>query len=177
MKNFQQNLLIVLALSLCGLCVYQWYSQTIERTQIDGLNRLLYQKSVAIQEYTNSIAAMNSQIAQMDAHLTELKANVKTNEQLIASQRVELNRLQFDNQGLTNTVAEYKKAVETLEAKMREVGEGVKKQNKAIEKLVAQRDDLAKKYNEEVADRNAVVQKYNDLVAQVEKMQKAPTKQ
>ena len=28
MKNFQQNLLIVLALGLCGLCVYQWYGQT-----------------------------------------------------------------------------------------------------------------------------------------------------
>jgi chromosome segregation ATPase len=177
MKNFQQNLLIVLALSLCGLCVYQWYSQTIERTQIEDLNKLLYQKSAAIQDYTNSIVTMNSQIAQMDARLTELKATVKTNEQVIASQKLEINGLRFDNQGLTNSVAEYKTAVEALEARLKEVGEGVKKQNEAIEKLVAQRDELAKKYNDEVADRNAVVAKYNDLVAQVEKMQKGAAKQ
>jgi chromosome segregation ATPase len=177
MKNLQQNLLIVLALSLCGLCVYQWYSQTIERTQIEGLNRLLYQKAALIQDYTNSIATMSGQIAQMDGHITDLKASVKTNELLIASQRVEINRLQFDNQGLTNTVAEYKQAVDTLEAKLKEISEGVKKQNEAIEKLVTQRDDLAKKYNDEVADRNAVVAKYNDLVAQVEKMQKSSGKQ
>jgi len=176
-KNFQQNLLIALALGLCGLCVFQWYSQTIERTQVDGLNKLLYQKMAAIQDYTNSIAAMTSQIGQMDARITELKAGVKTNEQLVASQKLEINRLQFENQGLTNTVAEYKTAVDTLQAKLKEIGENVKKQNEIVEKLVAQRDELAKKYNDEVADRNAVVQKYNDLVAQVEKMQKGPAKQ
>src|SRR5271154_5303016 len=100
MKNFQQNLLIALALGLCGLCVYQWYSQTVERTQIEGLNRLLYQRASAIQDYTNSIATMNSQIAQMDGRITELKASVKTNEQMVVSQRRELNQLQFDNAGL-----------------------------------------------------------------------------
>ncbi len=42
MKNFQINLFIVLALGLCGLCTWQWYEQTVQRTEIqtpqpDGL--------------------------------------------------------------------------------------------------------------------------------------------
>ena len=49
MKSCQQNLLAVLALSLCLLCVYQWYVQTIERNQVEDLNRLLNQKSAAAQ--------------------------------------------------------------------------------------------------------------------------------
>ena len=39
MKNFQQNLLIALALGLCAMCVYQWHGQTVQRAQIENLNR------------------------------------------------------------------------------------------------------------------------------------------
>jgi len=34
MKNLQQNLLILLAMALCGLCVYQWHVQTLQRDEI-----------------------------------------------------------------------------------------------------------------------------------------------
>ena len=46
MKNFQQNLLIILALALCGLCAWQWYEQTIQRDEIGTLNGIVYQKNV-----------------------------------------------------------------------------------------------------------------------------------
>ena len=65
MKNVHQNLLIVLALGLCCLCVYQWYSQTLQRNQIGSLNQLLYEQSTAIQGYTNSIKTMDRQFAQV----------------------------------------------------------------------------------------------------------------
>ena len=70
MKNFQQNLLILVALSLCGLCVYQWYGQTLQRNEIQKLEQMVYEKSAAIQGYTNSIRTMDRQIAQMDARIT-----------------------------------------------------------------------------------------------------------
>ena len=73
MKNFHQNLLIVLALSLCGLCVYQWYDQTLQRNRLENLNHLLADKSTAIQGYTNSLDNLNHEVAQMDARITELK--------------------------------------------------------------------------------------------------------
>ena len=59
MKNFQQNLLIVLALALCGLCAFQWYVQTVQRNEITTLNGMVYEKNVAIQSATNSIATLN----------------------------------------------------------------------------------------------------------------------
>src|SRR5437879_3428720 len=115
MKTFQQNLLIVLAFSLCALCAYQWYGQTLQRKEIASINQLLYDKSAAIQGYTNSVKTMDRQIAQMDGRITELKEIAKTNDQLVLSQKRDLSRLQATNTGLTNQITEYKKAVEMLE--------------------------------------------------------------
>ena len=173
MKNFQQNLLIVLALALCGLCAFQWYEQTLQRNEITTMNGMLYEKNVAIQDATNSIATLNHQIVQMDARITEIKAAAATNEQLIVSQRVELAHLQFNNASLTNEIAQYKNAVDTLTAKLKDAYADVEQQNAAITNLVAQRDDFVKKFNDEVKDRNDVVAKYNELANQVQKQQNA----
>ena len=177
MKNLQRNLLIIGALSLCGLCVYQWYGQTLQRNEIQTLDQLVYEKSSAIQGYTNSIRTMDRQIAEMDARITELKMQVKTNAELVIAQKRDMNQLQIDSEGLTNELTQYKGAVTNLQAKLKEAYEGIQKQNQAMKELVAQRDEFVKKFNDEVKDRNEIVNKYNDLVRQVEKNQAASTKQ
>ena len=171
MRNFQQNLLIIVALSLCGLCVYQWYGQTLQRHDIQKLEQTVYDQSAAIQGYTNSIQTMDRQIAQMDARITELKAGAKANADFVMTQRRAINRLQATADGLTNQVAAYKSAVESLQGKLKEAYGGIQKQNEAMKELVAQRDEFVKKYNDEVKDRNDIVNKYNDLVSQVAKTQ------
>ena len=171
MKNFQQNLLVVLAIGLCGLCAYQWYSQTIQRTEVQKLNQLNYDKSVAIRDYTNSIATLNHQVTQMDASLTELRNSARTNAETIATQKRELERLQIVNEGLTNEIAQYKDAVGILTNKLAEAYAGIEKQNAAIKDLVAKRDEFVQKYNDEVKDRNNIVSNYNALAAEVRKLQ------
>jgi chromosome segregation ATPase len=169
MKNFHQNLLILLALCLCGLCVWQWYGQTVQRGRIENLNHLLGEKSLAIQGYTNSIETLNHQIAQMDGRITELKTAAATHDQVTLAQQRELRRLQLTTETLTNEIAQYTNAVTTLETKLQDLAEGVKKQNAAIAELTTQRDDFIKKLNDSIQDRNAIVAKYNDLVKQVDK--------
>ena len=171
MKNFQQNLLIVLALALCGLCIYQWHDQTVQRDEIQTLDQRVYDRDAAIQGYTNSIATLNHQVNQMDASLTEMKATAATNEQLVVSQKAQIVQLQFDNENFTNEIAQYKDAVDALESKLKDAYAGIEKQNESITNLVAQRDEFVKKFNDEVKDRNDVVTKYNDLVNQVQKQQ------
>src|SRR5258705_8157170 len=142
MKNFQQILLIGLALALCGLCAVQWYEQTIQRSEITTLNGLAYDKNVAIRAATNSIAALNHQAEQLDASLTEIKAVAVTNEQLVAVQKVEITRMQFNSANLTNEIAQYQAAVDTLQSKLKESYAGISQQNEIITNLVAQRDDV-----------------------------------
>ncbi|HXR47927.1 MAG TPA: hypothetical protein VN784_10865 [Candidatus Limnocylindrales bacterium] len=171
MKNFQVNLFIVLALCLCGLCAWQWYEQTVQRTTIQSLNRMVYDRDAAIQNYTNSIGTLNHQVNQMDASLTEMKATAATNEQLIISQKAQIEQLQFANENATNEIAQYKAGVDALESKLKEAYAGIDRQNVAISNLVTQRNDLVQKYNDEVKDRNEVVAKYNELAKQMEKQQ------
>ena len=171
MKNFQQNLLIGLALALCGLCAWQWYVQTVQREEITTQNGMIYERNVAIQDATNSVATLNHKVAEMDARIAEIKAAAATNEQLVASQHVELTHLQFANAGLTNEIVQYQAAVDTLTAKLKDAYAGIAQQNATITNLVSQRDEFVKKFNDEVKDRNEVVAKYNDLVNQMQKQQ------
>jgi chromosome segregation ATPase len=171
MKNFQQNLLVVLAAALCLLCAWQWYGQTLQRNQIQGLNQLVYEKSAAIQGYTNSLSTLDHQVAQMDARIAELKGMIKTNDLLILNQKRELSRLEFVNAALTNEIIDYTNAVATMQAKLKEAYDGVKKQNDTIKDLVAQRDELVQKLNDSVKGRNDVVNKYNELADRFQKLQ------
>jgi len=165
------------ALSLCGLCVYQWYGQTLQRNEIQKLDQMVYELSAAIQGHTNSIRTMDRQIADMDARITQLKAEVRTNADLVIAQKRDINQLQINSEGLTNVITEYKGAVTNLQTKLKDAYEGIQKQNETMKELVAQRDEFIKKFNDEVKDRNEVVNKYNELVRQVEKNQAASTKQ
>jgi chromosome segregation ATPase len=176
MKNFQVNLFILLALGLCGLCARQWYEQTVQRDEIQTLNQMVYDRNAAIQGYTNSIATLNHQVNQMDASLAEIKAAAATNDQIIISQKAEIAQLQFANNNFTNEIAQYKTAVDALEAKLTDAYAGIGKQNEAITNLVAQRNDLVQKYNDEVKDRNDVVEKYNELAKQIQSAAKSPDK-
>ncbi len=171
MKNFQQNMLIVLALGLCALCAWQWYGQTLQRDRIESLNQHLYERDKDIQGYTNSIATMNQQIAEMDSRLTQLRATAQASEQLVVNQKRDLSRLGLENEMLTNQVAQYTNALSKLEGKLNEAYDGIKKQNAAIKELTAQRDDFVQKLNDSIKGRNDIVNKYNDLAKQFEKLQ------
>jgi len=177
MKNFHQNLLVVLALGLCGLCVYQWYVQGVQRGQIERLNQFVYEKSAAIQGYTNSIRTLDQRVAQMDDQVAQLKASARTNQDLLVAQRRELNQLAASNDGLTNKLAQYKDAVASLEAKLKDAYAGIEKQNAALKELAAQRDEFVQKLNDSVRDRNQIANKYNELAKQVENTQAASPKQ
>jgi uncharacterized coiled-coil DUF342 family protein len=173
MKNLQQNLLIALALGLCGLCAWQWYFQTIQRDRIDKLDQMVYKQSAEIQGYTNSIASMEAEIAGQQAGITELKQTLASNHNVIIEQGRENLRLQISVDTLTNEIVQYQSLTNLLAGKLKEAYDGIKKQNEAISNLVAERDEFIGKYNDSVKSRNEVVEKYNDLVQQFKKLQDA----
>lgn len=171
MKNFQQNLLIILALALCLLCVWQWYGQTMQRNQIGGLNQLLSQKLAAIQDYTNSIHTLDGQVLQLNARITELKENIKKDSETALQQTRAVNALEVTNRALNLEITEYKSGVEKLDQKIKEAYDGIEKQNDVIKTLTTQRDELVQKLNDNVKDRNNIVTKYNELADRYQKLQ------
>lgn len=177
MKNFQRSLFVVIAVALCGLCIYQWQIQTEQRAQIQRLNDDVYQRLVAVQGYTNSIKTLDAQVAQMQSQIKDLEQTANSKGQMVVEQKRDIFELKAAERSYTNQIAEYKQAVSDLQSKLKEAYDGIKKQNAAVKELVQQRDALLKKVNDSIADRNNVVDKYNDLVQKVEKMQATQQKQ
>jgi predicted RNase H-like nuclease (RuvC/YqgF family) len=171
MKNFQQNLLVILAICLCALCAYQWYGQTHERNAIQQLNQMVYDQSVNIRDYTNSIATLNHQVLQLDTSVTDLRNTARTNDEKIAAQGRQLEELQVTNEVLTNEIGQYQDAVGTLTNRLADAYAGIEKQNVALKELAAQRDQFVQKFNDEVKDRNNIVSNYNALATEVKKME------
>jgi chromosome segregation ATPase len=168
MKNFQQNLLVILALALCGLCAWQWYAQTVQRKTIGDLNQMVFDRNASIENYTNSIASLNSRVDEMDERIAGLKITVATNEQMVVSQKAQIEELQFDSDNFSNEVMQYKAAVNTLESRLKDANDGIDRQNETISKLLSQRNDLVLKYDELATNRNDIVAKYNEMVKQAE---------
>jgi chromosome segregation ATPase len=171
MKNFQQNLLILLAFGLCGLCAWQWYAQTVQRESIQDLNKMVYDRNAAIQGYTNSIATLNAKVNDLDVRVIGLKATVASNEQVMVSQKAQITQLQFEHDNDTNEIAQYQAAVNTLNSRLKDAYADLEKQNETITNLLLQRDDLVQKYDSLATNRNDIVIKYNALVKQVESQQ------
>ncbi|HEY1789849.1 MAG TPA: hypothetical protein VGJ73_17000 [Verrucomicrobiae bacterium] len=171
MKNFQQNLLVVLALGLCALCAWQWYAQTIQRDTIQDLNKMVYDRNAAIQGDTNSIATLNAKVSNLDVRMTALKANLASSEQVMVSQKAQITQLQFEHENDTNEIAQYKVAVDTLDSRLKDAYASLEKQNETITNLLSERDDLVQKYDSLATNRNDIVLKYNALVKQVESEQ------
>jgi len=164
MKNPLQTLLIVFALSLCGLCAWQWYGQVLRQKRWNDLAQTNYDQTVAIQGYTNSLHVMDHQIAQMDARMTELRDTLASNNATIFGLRQENNRL-------TGSIDQYSNAVALLEARLKQANDSIRRQNDAIKSLVQERDEFVNRLNQSIKERNDIVVKYNALVKQVEQMQ------
>jgi chromosome segregation ATPase len=177
MKQFQQRLLILLAIGLCGLCARQWYVQSMQHVEIVRLENGVAEKNGALLNASNTLKTADHQVMRMDAEISGLSATIKTNVQLIAAQNRELKELQAAHDALSSRVDEYKKVVAALEIKLKDSYDGIKKQNEAVQQLVTQRDDFVARYNASIKERNEIVAKYNDLAKEIEKHQPAAASQ
>jgi chromosome segregation ATPase len=168
MKNFQQNLLMALALALCGLCAGQWYFQTVQRGRLEAQNKIIAERDKAIQGDTNSLDKQNHQIARMEHDLAGLSAAldlaVKTNREANLEQRREIARLGANNDTLLSDIAQYTNAVATLQSNLDAAYEGIKTQNTNLELLVADRDKWVGMYTNMVITNNHIISQYNDLM-------------
>jgi chromosome segregation ATPase len=171
MKNFLQNLLIVLALGLCALCAWQWYIQTRLHVEGEALQQTVFKQAAAIQDYTNSISNMEAEISGLSTRVNELKQAAVSNNLVALEQKHEILRLRTSSEMMSNEIVQYKDVVDKLEAKLKEASEGIVKQNDAIKQLAAERDAAIQKYNDSMKERNALAEKYNDLVERFNKLQ------
>jgi len=166
MKNLQRNLFILIAVALCGLCVYQWNQQAVQLQTIERQNQLIYSKSADIQGYTNSIKTRDDEINQLQTRLAGLKQAAVSNQQWAIDEKREVARLQSSGDILSNQIVDYKAVVDGLTNKLTQAYDGEKE-------LAAQRDEFVKKLNDSIKSQNDLTAKYNELVDRFNKLHAA----
>lgn len=165
------NLLIVLALGLCALCVYQWWRETETRQSIQGLYNTQFTLESEIQQHTNRIHNMDLRIAELVNDVTRFQGIVRTNETTIIQLRTEINGLEDTNQWLNAQLEVYTNAFSQATNQLSEAYDNIKKQNELIQQVVSERDEFVTRLNQSIEERNQVVAQYNELVGKVEQIQ------
>ena len=164
MKKFQENLLIVIALTLCGLCIWQWIREAGLRKETESLSKELYAKKEIIQTLEGQLKRSEADVLRLDKLKTDLTETIKTNRAEILSLTKLSEKLEREVETQKAQLDVYKDALEKANANITKQNEDIKKQNEMLKELAAERNANVEKYNQ-------VVTQYNDLVKQFEKYQ------
>ncbi|MSU57184.1 MAG: hypothetical protein EXS35_03205 [Pedosphaera sp.] len=165
MKNPLQTLLIVLALSLCALCVYQWHVEAGLRTNIQKREDVQHDLKESIQALQADVKRNNEEIKRLDGLKNELTETVKSNKTQIAKMMKDLEKGDLEVEKGLKIIEAHKAALAQANEAIKKQNEDVKKQNEDMKKLSDDRNEAVVKYNKLITEFNELAQKWNDAQA------------
>ena len=161
MKNFLQNLLIFLALCLCGLVAFQWVRETDLRKRLQGLTDVVHDKSEAILNLEASVRRGRDEIQRLDGQRKQLEQTVKSNDVRIAYLSTELEKATNDLRKTEKQMLVFKDAYQRTSENLTNANQAILEQNERMKKLAEEGNEVVKKYNKLSADYNELVNKWN----------------
>jgi chromosome segregation ATPase len=173
MKSFLQSLLVILALSLCGMISFQWVRETHMRKRVQELTDTVHDKAEAIQNLQTEVRRDEDEIKRLDGLKNQFKEQVKSNEVEIAASIRKIHKAEGEIEELHTKVEEYQNVVREANANVLRANENIQKQKETIEglrKVAEDRNELAVRLNKMATDYKALVEKWNQ---QQEELQKA----
>jgi len=111
MKKFLENLLIVMALALCGLLAFQWVREAHLRAKIQELTQTVDDKSAIITDLQANLKKSEAESARLEVDKTELKGTIETNRQEIVTLKKSADRLEKDVEAKARQIDAYKEAM------------------------------------------------------------------
>lgn len=175
MKRALITLLVLILLSLCGICVFQWQREFRLRATIDHLSNLLIEENklrVAaedkVEQYGREIERLNNLRKEIEVRLLDATEQVKllTEDQSARGYSIAVLMNEAIRSG--NELEAYKRIAGQGSDALKKHNDTVAEQNSAIEKaniqlkqLVRERDEAITKLNARTQEFNELVQKYN----------------
>ena len=161
MKNSLQNLLILLALCLCGLVAFQWVRETDLRKDVQSLTDTVHDKMEAIQNLQGTVKHDEAEIQRLEGLRNELNALAKTNAAQIAGLTKDLEKATNALDRSEKQIEVYKDALQKANENILKQNEDIKTQNEELKKLAEERNEVVKKFNKMATDYNELVNKWN----------------
>lgn len=157
MKNLLQNLLIFLALCLCGMLAFQWLRETGLRKDKQELTDREHDALVTITNLQASLRADQAEIKRLDGLKNQFMELVTSNQTQIAHLNERLDRLAVQKERASAEAAAYSNALQVANS-------NITRQNEDIRQLNQRLKDLADLHNDSVREYNALATNYTELV-------------
>src|SRR5438067_8595653 len=112
LKRLLPNLVLVLALALCALCIVQWVREARLRAKIESLQQT---NQIDSQSLANSEALARryeAEISRLDARVKELKRAEQTNSAVTTTLQADLRKAEAEAESFRKAIASYKEAVD-----------------------------------------------------------------
>jgi septal ring factor EnvC (AmiA/AmiB activator) len=161
MKPLLQNLLLGLALALCGLVTFQWVREAELRRKLQGLSDTVNVKVQATQSLQADLKTGAAEIERLAALRNQLADTVQSNSARLAQVVLELEQATNETARLQRSLASYKEALQTANDNLQKQNADIKRQNQEMTKLIEDRNDAVRKFNKIAADYNALAVKWN----------------
>lgn len=79
MKNFLQNLLIILAICLCELITFQWVREGRTHARLEALVNEMHDKAEAVQNLDGQLKRSEAEVQRLDKLKTKMAETIKSN--------------------------------------------------------------------------------------------------
>jgi len=168
-------ILIVLAVSLCVLSVYQWTDQRRLISMVETERRSKLELYTSIQEKEQTAKRHSEEITRLESDRKDLHASVTTNKVEVGRLKAELKKAEFEVAKATHQADAYKKAFDEANESIKQQNDAVKAQNASYKKLVGERNEFAAKVNKVIEEQNKTTTAYNELVDQIKNERAAAT--
>jgi chromosome segregation ATPase len=176
MKQFMVNLLVAVALGLCGLCTYQWYREAGLRNKLEDLSRDIYKRKETIVDLEGRLERSEADRFRLDKAHVELTAMIRTNAAELASVQKRLDQSEKLADQQKQAAESYKEALETANGNVKTANAEIVRQNEILKQFVDERKTLVDKYNTVVKQYEDLVKQFKDYEAEVKKAMEAQKK-
>lgn len=150
MRNILQNMLILVALSLCALAAVQWHREAELRQKLQSVSDDVQHKSETIQQLQKNIRLAEAEIDRLGNLRSGIAATAESN-------RLEIGALRKQLDAAGSEVERSAKQIEGFKSALQRANDNIQRQNETTKKLADERNEAVIKFN-------TLVEKYNDLV-------------
>jgi chromosome segregation ATPase len=177
MKRILLALLVLISLSLCGICVLQWQREARLRAriitlvnQLEAENKLRIQAEQKVQEYAREIERLNSLRAEIESKLltTTEELRDRTVDQTARGYSIavimnEAIRTRSELVAIEKLAGKGTEAIKQRNEEVTAQNTAIEKANTQIKQLLSERDEAITKLNARTIEFNELVEKYNKL--------------
>jgi septal ring factor EnvC (AmiA/AmiB activator) len=162
LKKLLTNLLLVLALALCGLVAVQWVRETRLRQQLQAALDSVQGKSESVAALQDQLKRSEEQVQRVEKLRTELAQQLQTNSATTLTLRKDLDRIRTEAEQNKKALENYKSALERANQNIKQQNQDISKQNEQLNSVAAERNAMAAKYNKLAKDFDDLAKRWNE---------------